>query len=42
MVYIYFDYDEKGLVNILDMTFRPWDSQELIGAAATINALLYK
>lgn len=42
MVYIYFDYDEKGLVNILDMKFQPWDSQELIGAADTINALLYK
>lgn len=34
MVYIYFDYNEKGLVNILDMKFKPWDSQEIIGTAA--------
>lgn len=30
-VYIHFDYNEEGYVNILDMKFRPWDSQDFIG-----------
>lgn len=30
-VYIYFDYNEAGLVNVLDMKCKPWDSHTIVG-----------
>lgn len=30
-VSIYFDYNEAGLVNVLDMRFMPWDSHTIVG-----------